>query len=479
MIKIIFNKYKEIPEEMKGAFWYTICNILQKIAPWVVMFILTHGLTLSQYGVYSIFLSWFGIVEIIVTLRIYAGSYIVELVQNNLSRESYTATIQKLYLILVTFWLCFYFIFYKIITRIIDLDFYLILLMLISFYGTTSYELWIAQQRVENNYNNILIATFLYGIIGPVLGALSIFLIKTSNVILIMLLIKTVIQLMVSIPFIITNIKKDLKKLDFYLIIETLKYNIPLMPYYFSTVLLNQADRLMIKEYINYEKAGIYNVAYSIGMMLFIISGALNLSLQTFLFKKLKNKDINKKSNLILMGTVIVALGALTIILFSPEIILILGGKQYIEAIWIIPPVVISVLVMFIYQQFINLLFYFKKTKEIMFVSMISAIINMLLNFYCIPKYGYYAAGYTTFISYMLMLILYYFFMKKTCKDNSIDTLKIFDTKYQLIILLISTIFTFFIMVFYGNFIIRSIVCLLICLLIYIKKHVIFNILGG
>lgn len=479
MIKKIFNKYKEMPEEMKGAFWYTICNILQKIAPWAVMFILTHGITLSQYGEYSIFLSWSVIIEIIVTFRIYAGNYIAGLVQNNLSTESYIATTQKLCLLLITLWLCLYFIFYKIIIRIIDLDFYLILLMLISFYGTTSYELWIGRQRVENNYNKILIATFLYGIIGPILGALSVFFIKASNIILIMILIKTIIQLIIAIPFIITNIKKDLKKIDLYLIIETLKYNIPLVPYYFSTVLLNQADRLMIKEYVNYEKAGIYNVAYSIGMMLFIVSGALNLSLQTFLFKKLKNKDTNKKSNLIIMGTIIVAVGALMIILFSPEIILILGGKKYIEAIWIIPPVVISVLIMFIYQQFINLLFYFKKSKGIMFISIISAIINILLNFYYIPKYGYYAAGYTTFISYMLMLILYYFFTKKICKDNSIDILKIFDTKYQLIILLSSIIFTFFIMVFYSNFIIRSIICLLICLLIYKKKQVIYNVLGG
>lgn len=47
-------------------------------------------------------------------------------------------------------------------------------------------------------------------------------------------------------------------------------------------------------------------------MVIFVISGALNLSLQAWLFKELKLKDSSKdKSKLITVGTIIVAFALL------------------------------------------------------------------------------------------------------------------------------------------------------------------------
>ena len=90
----------------------------------------------------------------------------------------------------------------------------------------------------------------------------------------------------------------------------------------------------------------------------------MNLSLQAWLFKELKLKDSSKdKSKLITVGTIIVAFCAIAEIVMAPEIILILGGKKYLKAIWVMPPLAISVIVMYIYQQYVNILFYYKKTK--------------------------------------------------------------------------------------------------------------------
>ena len=37
--------------EMKAASWYAVGNIIQKIAPWLVMIILTHYLATEEYGI--------------------------------------------------------------------------------------------------------------------------------------------------------------------------------------------------------------------------------------------------------------------------------------------------------------------------------------------------------------------------------------------------------------------------------------------
>ncbi len=88
---------------------------------------------------------------------------------------------------------------------------------------------------------------------------------------------------------------------------------------------------------------------------------------------------------MITVGTIIVAFCAIAEIVMAPEIILILGGKKYLEAIWVMPPLAISVIVMYIYQQYVNILFYYKKTKFILFASVFAAVCNIILNAIFIP----------------------------------------------------------------------------------------------
>ena len=117
----LLKKYNSASEEMKAAIWYTISNMCQKIAPWLIMFILTHRLSTKDYGVYTIFMSWTEILEIIVTLRIYSNGYVAGLVKENEQKDSYTSTLQKLSYILISFWLVAYILFGKYFNNVLNL----------------------------------------------------------------------------------------------------------------------------------------------------------------------------------------------------------------------------------------------------------------------------------------------------------------------------------------------------------------------
>ena len=99
--------------EMKAASWYAVGNIIQKIAPWLVMIILTHYLATEEYGIYSIFMSWLEIFEIIITLRIYSNGYVAGLVRDDENRTIYTATMQSLSIVLIVIWTLMYLMFHK------------------------------------------------------------------------------------------------------------------------------------------------------------------------------------------------------------------------------------------------------------------------------------------------------------------------------------------------------------------------------
>lgn len=477
-MKKIFKKYELLNDEFKASIWYTISNIFQKAAPWLIMVILTHTISSAEYGMYSVYMSWVEIIEIIVTLRIYSNGFVAGLVRNNERKDEYSVTIEKTSIILVTIWMIVTILFRKYISTWIAIDERLIIFMVFSFYGTISFGIWSSRQRVENQYKTILLATLFYSILGPVVGALSVFL-NLDNKIIYVVAIRTIIQFVVSIPFLYNNIKGSLKVFDKYFALDAIKYNLPLIPYYLSMVLLNSSDKIMIQKIYGYEETAVYSIAYSISMMIFIVSGALNLAIQPWLFKKLKKNENKRSTSFIKTSTILVSVCCCMVVILAPELIVIIGGKNYITAIWVMPPLILSVLVMFIYQQFVNVLFYYKNTKVILAVSILSAILNIILNSIIIPIYGFVAAGYTTLFSYLVVMLLYYVFMKKICLKNNINFKNIFDVKFQFLMLFIMTFLFVIIVLLYNTLYVRYAILIISLIILFIKKEHIIKLLRG
>lgn len=477
-MKKILKKYELLNDEFKASIWYTISNIFQKAAPWLIMVILTHTISSAEYGVYSVYMSWVEIIEIIVTLRIYSNGFVAGLVRNNERKDEYSVTIQKTSIILVTIWMAVTILFRKYISTWLSIDESLIVFMVFSFYGTISFGIWSSRQRVENQYKTILLATLFYSILGPIVGALSVFL-NLDNKIIYVVAIRTIIQFVASIPFLYSNIKGNLKVFDRYFALDAIKYNLPLIPYYLSMVLLNSSDKIMIQKIYGYEETAIYSIAYSISMMIFIVSGALNLAIQPWLFKKLKKNENKKSTSFIKISTILVSVCCCMVVILAPELIVIFGGKNYITAIWVMPPLILSVLVMFIYQQFVNVLFYYKNTKVILAVSILSAILNIILNGIIIPIYGFIAAGYTTLFSYLIVMLLYYVFMKKICLKNNINFQNIFDVKFQFLMLFIMIFLFVIIVLLYNTLYVRYAILIISLIILFIKKEYIIKLLRG
>lgn len=465
-------------EELKATVWYTFGNIIQKIAPWLVMVILTHSLSTSDYGIYSIFLSWLEIFEIIITLRIYSNGYVAGLVREDGedNKKRYTATMQSLSYLLVSFWMIIYLIFHDAINKFTGMGVTISVLMILSYYGTISFGLWSSRMRVENKYKSILGATLIYGVLGPIIGALTVYC-NFQNPILWVIAVRILIQAVVVIPFIISNNYNASRMFDKHFAVEAIKYNLPLVPYYLSMVLLNHSDRLMIQKFSGYSDAAKYSVAYSAAMMIFVISGAFNLSLQTWLFKALKEYNRKRQSNVFTYSTIIIAVVCLIAVILAPEIIFILGGKKYIDSIWVMPPVIISVLIMFIYQQFVNVLFYYKRTGLIMFCSIFAAGLNIILNYFFIPMFGYVAAGYTTFASYIIVMIIYTLMMVVVCKSSGIDYSDFFDIRKEGFILLLTIVICALMTIIYNYRILRYSLITIIVIAIYLERKKIISII--
>jgi hypothetical protein len=99
--------------------------------------------------------------------------------------------------------------------------------------------------------------------------------------------------------------------------------------------------------------------------------------------------------------------------LFAPELLLIFGGKTYLEAKYVIPPVVLGYIFCMIYSLFSCLERYAKQQKIFAVITFICAVANIVLNFLLIPVFGYIAAAYTTLFSYILSSLLHFLNARK------------------------------------------------------------------
>ena len=249
-----------------------------------------------------------------------------------------------------------------------------------------------------------------------------------------------------------------------------LLFNLPLIPHFLSTMLLSQSDRIMIKSMVGSSAAAVYSIAYTIGTMVLLVTNAVNNSFVPFTYQSLKQKKYDGiKKNATLL-CIFVAVMVILSMAFAPEIILIFGGRKYYEAIWVVPPVAVSMFLIFLYSLFSNIEYYFKKTGFIAAASVVCAGANLLLNWIFIPIFGYYAAGYTTLVCYGLFSVMHYIFYCKALKQEAINPSEVYNIKHLLLILGVVIIIMFLMTLTYEHLIIRYAFVVVICITLWVKR---------
>ena len=179
----------------------------------------------------------------------------------------------------------------------------------------------------------------------------------------------------------------------------------------------------MISNLVSDSATAYYSVAYAVSSVAIIIWSAANSSLIPYTYEKCSKKDYQSISAVAMMILTVFAAACIGAIMLAPEVVAIVATQDYREAIYAIPPIIGGVFFQVHYGLYGNILYYYKKPKYIMLATVISTGINIVLNYIFIQRYGYIAAGYTTFICYLIQAMLDYIIMRKII-GNSIYNMK-------------------------------------------------------
>lgn len=200
--------------------------------------------------------------------------------------------------------------------------------------------------------------------------------------------------------------------------VYALRIGLPMIPHGLALVILNKIDALMIMNYCGRHDGGIYTTGYSIAVLLSVITNAIGQAWLPWFNEKLYEEDrkaISDKNILLMLLGCVLTLGFIVV---GPEAIKILTAPAYWDCMYVIPPVAVGTLCQYFYTNYVNLELYHKKTGLIAGNSIIAAVINVILNYFFIRRYGYLAAAYTTVAGYFILMILHYFATRWILKEK-------------------------------------------------------------
>lgn len=185
------------------------------------------------------------------------------------------------------------------------------------------------------------------------------------------------------------------------------RFSLPLVPHGLSQVLLSSSDRIMISNMIGNSEAGIYSFAYTLSSIVSVTYASLDQVWSPWFYESFKQKrfgDIKRNANTYMS---LMSLITIIVMLICPEATLIIGSAKYESSIALAVPVIVGGYFAFIYNFAAVVEYYHEKTKYIAMGTILAAAINVFLNYYFIQKCGYVAAAYTTVFTYFLYFIFH------------------------------------------------------------------------
>lgn len=466
----ILEKYKKIPVPARASIWFLVCALLQKGISVVTTPIFTRLLNTAEYGEYSAFNSWLGIVTVLVTMHMYSGVFQQGLVKFEEDKKIFASSIQGLTFTMVLAWTGIYFAFSGFWNKVFDLTTIQVLAMLVMVWTSTVFNLWATTQRVEYNYRLLVLITAIVSLAKPLVGVLLV--IHTEDKVTARILGLALVELIAYSWLFILQMRMGNRFFSKKYWMYALQFNIPLIPHYLSQIILNSTDRIMIKELVGSSEAGIYSVAYSISMIMTLLNNAVMQTLTPWIYKKIKSNKAEEISKIAYPALVVIAALDLFLLALAPEVIAIFAPTSYYDAIYVIPPVAMSVFFLFAYSLFSSFEFYFEKSKLVMVVSVIGAALNIVLNYIFIKLFGYYAAGYTTLLCYLVYTFGHYLIMSKICKEK-LPGVKVYDGKTLLLMSGVFMIFGFALLFTYQFPVLRySIICMMVVVIICMRNYI-------
>ncbi len=401
---------------IKAGIWYTIGNYLIKGLTFLTLPIFSRLMSTSDFGIYNEFIAYEGIFVYLIGFGFETSlkkAYFKygpkeKMTQPGLCYEGYVSTAVSFIFLNALFWVALTAIFHTQAVRLFKMDFYSVAMLMVFSMSNAVLLCYNAHASITYNYKGFIRIAAINAVGNISLSILLIYTVFKKKSYLGRMIGSTSVIFLIAICLLFYFLKKQKPNHTKEYANWGIKYCLPIIPHGISQVILVNFDRIMIGRMIGETESGIYSFAYNIFSIVYVTYRSLDPVWGTWFFERMNegnHKIIKRYSSLYMLVVLFISVG---VIVISPELVYILGSAKYRDATYCVIPIVAGGFFTFLYSLPCQVEYYREKTKCLAGATMCAAAVNIVLNFFCIRKFGYVAAAYTTLVTYVFYFLFHF-----------------------------------------------------------------------
>jgi len=429
-------RFYSIINGINGKLLYSLSYVLTLIFSLVSVYVLSRNLSVEEYGQYYLFITISYFLSSIISLSAYRLIPFAK--AQTETRKEYESFLANAIFITSLNALIALLLLVSIESLIEIPKTYIPLIVAFSLFISLGNFL-----RSSLDYDNRITLSCIISIVESVMNLILpiTFIYIFNNHKLLSLLIAVTLSSLIVLSVYLISIRLALH-IDLKYIKLLLKKGSPILPHILSGQLLIYSDRWMIAKFYNETDVALYSAPYNLANIVNAVTVALSRYYIPLITENITKDRFHDSCSQIARFSTDMMLITLAITLSGPGIYCTLLPMTYWPGIGVLPPLILSMYVVFIYSIFFNIEVTFGRTTFSMWSTSIAALLNIILNIIYLPTHGYQFAAWITLLSYIVLLVLHLSYVLISMKFIYIPTYTLFS--HFIIICFVNLCFKFF-----------------------------------
>jgi O-antigen/teichoic acid export membrane protein len=196
---------------------------------------------------------------------------------------------------------------------------------------------------------------------------------------------------------------------------KLLSFGSPLVLSNVALFILNFSDRFFLKRFGSLEAVGIYSVGYKFGYIInFLVIQPFNMMWMARMYLIHKQPNYQKIfAQVFVLYSLILIVVALAFALFSQELVTIMADSRYAAGSQVVPIVVLAYVFLGVGSYLQLGMFLASKTGKMGIVGVIAAVVNLILNYVLILRFGMIGAAWATALGFLALAAGSYYYSQR------------------------------------------------------------------
>ncbi len=408
---------------LKSGVWYVLSTVITKGLAFITTPIFARMMNKSDYGEFSNFANWQSLLVIVISLEMY----------NTLSRAfydyrddyaQYASTVTIAGIITSAVFYVLFFLGSKWIYKLVAIPPQFIHLMFFTILCQGARQVFLTKERTLYKYKSVAFISMISLVIPTILSIAIVYCVSESERL-------PARMYGFYIPYALIGLycAFDLIRKGKCFKIDHLKYALvlamPLLVHYLTTYILSSTNVILAKSILGSEAAAILSIITSIMNILTILFQSVTGAMTTYMMDNLETRTHDKVRNcltLLAVGSAVISCG---LIIFGPEVVTIIGGSKYRNAVALIPTSVLAVFFQMLTSSLSIILTYDKNVFKTAIYTTIVAIISVLLKVVLLKRCGYEILPIINAAAFVMTLIVNSILVCKAGFQSCIDFKKL------------------------------------------------------